>query len=188
MERIEQLKEETIRVQHEVSVVALKHAAGVTSRAAYELKHHSLRDASNELDQMVCAISDEREALMKKNSKSCHVAFAENVWEHSSCMHHGCLSNMVPFCHEHSRNCNIPGCNAFAELCRPHATGVSDTCEASNCHRVAEDGQAWCRRHGMGLCRRRTCGRKEHIAAGEGPARLVPDGMGSHIVQSGVRK
>jgi hypothetical protein len=37
----------------------------------------------------------------------------------------------------------------------------------------------------MGLCRRRTCGRKEHIAAGEGPARLIPDGMGAHVVQSG---
>jgi hypothetical protein len=122
VERIEQLREETVRVQHEVSTAALQHAAGVTSRAAFELKHGSLRQASDELEAAVAAISEQREQTMKRNSKSCHVSFAENVWEHSSCMQQGCRTNMVPFCHEHSRNCTIPGCSGWAELCRPHAT------------------------------------------------------------------
>jgi|AntAceMinimDraft_1070359.scaffolds.fasta_scaffold09132_1 hypothetical protein len=59
---------------------------------------------------------------MRKNSKSCMVSFAENEWHNSPCMQQGCLGNVVPFCHEHSRTCALPGCSGFAELCRPHAT------------------------------------------------------------------
>ena len=188
VERIEQLKEETIRVQHEVSLGALEHAASVASRAAVELKHHAVRDMSTELDSAVAAMAHEQESKLKKNSKSCMVSFAENDWSQQPCMHHMCAANIVPFCHEHSRNCTMPGCNGWAELCRPHATGVPDTCQAANCQRVAVDGNAFCRRHGLGLCRQRNCGRKEVIAPGEGPARLVPDPTapgGASVVQSG---
>ena len=78
---------------------------------------------------------------------------------------------MVPLCQKHSRPCAVTGCSGWAKICRPHASGVFDKCEAPKCGGVAEKsggvGGAWCRRHGAGLCRRRGCGRAEFVSAGE---------------------
>ena len=93
-----------------VSTEALQRAASVVHRAAFELKHHSLRDMSQQLGVAVLEISDQRESLMERNSKACMVSFAEQVWQESPCMQQGCGANIVPFCHEHSRSCAVPGC------------------------------------------------------------------------------